>query len=434
MLSGAVEHLDVAPQTTAAVTLGYKPEQVYALGGELLLTVRYLTPRTAGTARCTLRSARRRPADAARRRPRGTLRRDRSRRGTLPRGGQNRFGRRILGLVRSEERLHPFLPPAQRRAAGRGVPCGPTSTAQPRTTISACARPENTPTAGCGPRLNRSSTSFALTPGDSEVKAVADYAIPAVGARLRLTYTVAADGSVRISDGTHDRRPRAQGRRRPDALRHGLRNPGHVRRRGILRPRPDGELRRPLRRRLRGALRPACRRPVPSTKYVSPQESGMRAAGLRVVAADRRLGPGRGDLLRPPLLGIRPSRLPSRRARQRLARDTSLPGDLVPDGRTGTVNIESVQSGPGAASTAGTCSPRPEYLPPYGDYSVNFARCVPSPEDDSLDSTTNAKAANLKRLRLLRLHITNKSQSINSGTCQYTAVTSLHLFVLRYAS
>ena len=41
VLSGTVEHLDVAPQTTAAVTLGYKPEQVYALGGELLLTVRY---------------------------------------------------------------------------------------------------------------------------------------------------------------------------------------------------------------------------------------------------------------------------------------------------------------------------------------------------------------------------------------------------------
>ena len=43
-------------------------------------------------------------------------------------------------------------------------------------------------------------TGFALTPGDSEVKAVADYAIPAVGARLRLTYTVAPDGSVRISE------------------------------------------------------------------------------------------------------------------------------------------------------------------------------------------------------------------------------------------
>ena len=41
VLSGTVERLDVAPQTTAAVTLGYKPEQVYALGGELLLTVRY---------------------------------------------------------------------------------------------------------------------------------------------------------------------------------------------------------------------------------------------------------------------------------------------------------------------------------------------------------------------------------------------------------
>ena len=41
VLSGAVERLDVAPQATAAVTLGYKPEQVEALDGEVLLTVRY---------------------------------------------------------------------------------------------------------------------------------------------------------------------------------------------------------------------------------------------------------------------------------------------------------------------------------------------------------------------------------------------------------
>ena len=41
VLSGAVERLDVAPQATAAVTLGYEPEQVEALDGEVLLTVHY---------------------------------------------------------------------------------------------------------------------------------------------------------------------------------------------------------------------------------------------------------------------------------------------------------------------------------------------------------------------------------------------------------
>jgi len=41
VLSGAVERLDVAPQATAAVTLGYEPEQVEALDGEVLLTVLY---------------------------------------------------------------------------------------------------------------------------------------------------------------------------------------------------------------------------------------------------------------------------------------------------------------------------------------------------------------------------------------------------------
>ena len=41
---------------------------------------------------------------------------------------------------------------------------------------------------------------FVLTAGDSEAEAVADYTIPAVGARLRLTNTIFADGSVRVSE------------------------------------------------------------------------------------------------------------------------------------------------------------------------------------------------------------------------------------------
>lgn len=41
---------------------------------------------------------------------------------------------------------------------------------------------------------------FVLTKGVDEVKAVADYTIPAVGAKLTLTYTIAADGSVRVCE------------------------------------------------------------------------------------------------------------------------------------------------------------------------------------------------------------------------------------------
>lgn len=103
-------------------------------------------------------------------------------------------------------------------------------------------------------------------------------------------------------------------------------------------------------------------------KYVSPAGVG-NAQRTALVAADRRLGPGRGDLLRPPLLGIgHPVCHPA--ARQRLAGICPPPGRPRADGRT-HVNIESVQSGLGCVNSWGRL-PRPEYLLPYGDYSFNF--------------------------------------------------------------
>lgn len=48
-------------------------------------------------------------------------------------------------------------------------------------------------------KADRQLTGFALTPGDSEVKAIADYTLPNVGAKLNLTYSIAADGSVRVA-------------------------------------------------------------------------------------------------------------------------------------------------------------------------------------------------------------------------------------------
>ena len=321
VLSGTVERLDVAPQTTAAVTLGYKPEQVYALGGELLLTVRYQLRERQGLLdalyevaadQLTLRGddpAARFAATA----PAGTLRvADKTVSGE---GFSVAFDPKS-GFIRSyrlrnvELLAGPVRPNFYRAATDNDLGVRQTG-----------KYPDSRMWAKAEPQL----TGFALTPGDSEVKAVADYAIPAVGARLRLTYTVAADRCRRFGprQRNDDRRPRAQGRRRPDALRHGLRNPGYVRRRGILRPRPDGELRRPLRRRLRGTLRPARRRPVP---YEIRQPAGVgNAQRTALVAADRRLGPGRGDLLRPPLLGIgHPVCHPA--ARQRLAGICPPPG------------------------------------------------------------------------------------------------------------
>lgn len=155
VLSGTVERLDVAPQTTAAVTLGYKPEQVYALGGELLLTVRYQLRERQGLLDALYEVA----ADQL------TLRGDdpagRSAWRTKPFRAKDSRSRSIRRAASS-------VPTACATSSCWPVPCGPTSTAQPRTTTSACARPGNTPTARCGPKPNRSSQASPLRPATAK--------------------------------------------------------------------------------------------------------------------------------------------------------------------------------------------------------------------------------------------------------------------------
>ena len=362
VLSGTVERLDVAPQTTAAVTLGYKPEQVYALGGELLLTVRYQLRERQGLLdalyevaadQLTLRGddpAARFAATA----PAGTLRvADKTVSGE---GFSVAFDPKS-GFIRSyrlrnvELLAGPVRPNFYRAATDNDLGVRQTG-----------KYPDSRMWAKAEPQL----TGFALTPGDSEVKAVADYAIPAVGARLRLTYTVAADGSVRISE-TMTADPARKDV--ADLMRFGMafETPGMF---DAVEYYGRGPMENYADRSGAAFVGRYAQRVADQfhMKYVSPQESGTRSglrwwrltddSGLGVeICSDRHFSASAIPFAIPQLDNGSPEYVRH-------------PGDLVPDGRT-HVNIESVQSGLGCVNSWGRL-PRPEYLLPYGNYSFNF--------------------------------------------------------------
>ena len=362
VLSGTVERLDVAPQTTAAVTLSYKPEQVYALGGELLLTVRYQLRERQGLLdalyevaadQLTLRGddpAARFAATA----PAGTLRvADKTVSGE---GFSVAFDPKS-GFIRSyrlrnvELLAGPVRPNFYRAATDNDLGVRQTG-----------KYPDSRMWAKAEPQL----TGFALTPGDSEVKAVADYAIPAVGARLRLTYTVAADGSVRISE-TMTADPARKDV--ADLMRFGMafETPGMF---DAVEYYGRGPMENYADRSGAAFVGRYAQRVADQfhMKYVSPQESGTRSglrwwrltddSGLGVeICSDRHFSASAIPFAIPQLDNGSPEYVRH-------------PGDLVPDGRT-HVNIESVQSGLGCVNSWGRL-PRPEYLLPYGDYSFNF--------------------------------------------------------------
>ena len=349
VLSGTVERLDVAPQTTAAVTLGYKPEQVYALGGELLLTVRYQLRERQGLLdalyevaadQLTLRGddpAARFAATA----PAGTLRvADKTVSGE---GFSVSFDPKS-GFIRSyrlrnvELLAGPVRPNFYRAATDNDLGVRQTG-----------KYPDSQMWAKAEPQL----TGFALTPGDSEVKAIADYTLPNVGAKLNLTYSIAADGSVRVSE-TMTADPARKDV--ADLMRFGMafETPGMF---DAVEYYGRGPMENYADRSGAAFVGRYAQRVADQfhMKYVSPQESGTRS-GLRwwrltddsasaIPFAIPQLDNGSPEYVRHP-------------------------GDLVPDGRT-HVNIESVQSGLGCVNSWGRL-PRPEYLLPYGDYSFNF--------------------------------------------------------------
>ena len=362
VLSGAVERLDVAPQATAAVTLGYKPEQVEALDGEVLLTVRYQLRERQGLLDALYEVAADqlvlREDDPAARfaaaAPAGTLRiADKTVSGEGfsvtfdPKSGFIRSYR-----LRNVELLAGPLRPSFYRAATDND-LGVRQTGK---------YPDSRMWAGAEPEL----VNFTLTSGDGGAKAVADYTIPAVGAQLRLAYVIAADGSIRIGETMT-----ADSARKDvaDLMRFGMafETPGmfdavEYYGRGPMENYADRSSAAFVGRyaqRVADQFHP---------KYASPQESGTRggvrwwrltdASGFGIeFCSDRHFSASAIPYAIPQL-----DNGSSEYVRH--------PGDLVPDGRT-HVHIESAQSGLGCVNSWGRL-PLPQYRMPYRDYVFNF--------------------------------------------------------------
>ena len=362
VLSGAVERLDVAPQATAAVTLGYKPEQVEALDGEVLLTVRYQLRERQGLLDALYEVAADqlvlREDDPAARfaaaAPAGTLRiADKTVSGEGfsvtfdPKSGFIRSYR-----LRNVELLAGPLRPSFYRAATDND-LGVRQTGK---------YPDSRMWAGAEPEL----VNFTLTSGDGGAKAVADYTIPAVGAQLRLAYVIAADGSIRIGETMT-----ADSARKDvaDLMRFGMafETPGmfdavEYYGRGPMENYADRSSAAFVGRyaqRVADQFHP---------KYASPQESGTRggvrwwrltdASGFGIeFCSDRHFSASAIPYAIPQL-----DNGSSEYVRH--------PGDLVPDGRT-HVHIESAQSGLGCVNSWGRL-PLPQYRMPYRDYEFKF--------------------------------------------------------------
>ena len=362
VLSGAVERLDVAPQATAAVTLGYKPEQVEALDGEVLLTVRYQLRERQGLLDALYEVAADqlvlREDDPAARfaaaAPAGTLRiADKTVSGE---GFSVTFDPKS-GFIRSyrlrdvELLAGPLRPSFYRAATDNDLGVRQTG-----------KYPDSRMWAGAEPEL----VNFTLTSGDGGAKAVADYTIPAVGAQLRLAYAIAADGSIRIGE-TMTADPARKDV--ADLMRFGMafETPGmfdavEYYGRGPMENYADRSSAAFVGRyaqRVADQFHP---------KYASPQESGTRggvrwwrltdASGFGIeFCSDRHFSASAIPYAIPQL-----DNGSSEYVRH--------PGDLVPDGRT-HVHIESAQSGLGCVNSWGRL-PLPQYRMPYRDYVFNF--------------------------------------------------------------
>ena len=362
VLSGAVEHLDIAPQATAAVTLGYNAEQLRGFGGELLLTVRYRLRERQGLLdalyevaadQLVLRGddpAARFAAEV----PTGALRvADK----TVSGEGFSVGFDPESGFIRSyklrnvELLAGPLRPSFYRAATDNDLGVRQTG-----------KYPDSRMWATAEPRL----VGFVLTPGDNGVRAVADYTIPSVGAKLTLTYTIAADGSVRVCEAmTAD----PERRDVAELMRFGMafETPGmfdtvEYYGRGPMENYAD---------RAGAAFVGRYTQRVADQfhmKYVSPQESGTRG-GLRwwrltdptgfgiEICSDRHFSASAIPYSIPQLDNGAPEYVRH-------------PGELLPDGRT-HVNIESRQSGLGCVNSWGRL-PLPQYRMPYQDYVFNF--------------------------------------------------------------
>ncbi len=362
VLSGTVERLDVAPQATAAVTLGYRPEQLREFGGELLLTVRYRLRERQGLLDALHEVAADqfvlRGDDPAARfaaeTPAGALRVTDKR--VSGEGFSVSFDPES-GFIRSYElRGVELLAGLMRPNFYRAATDNDLGVRQTK------KYPDSRMWATAELRL----VDFALKAVDNGAEAVADYTIPAAGARLKLTYAIAADGSVRVCESMTADPARKDV---AELMRFGMafETPGlfdvvEYYGRGPMENYADRAGAAFVGRYVQGVADQF------HMKYVSPQESGTRG-GLRwwrltdasgfgmEICSDSHFSASAVPYSIPQLDNGSPEYVRH-------------PGDLVPDGRT-HVNIESVHSGLGCVNSWGRQA-LPQYRLPYRDYEFRF--------------------------------------------------------------
>lgn len=362
VLSGLVERLSVAPRATSAVSLGYTSGQIAALGGEVLLTVRCqlreqhgLLPALWEVAADQLVLRADEPASRfAGKATTGVVRIDDK---TISGEGFSLSFNSENGFIasykfRGVEMLAGALRPNFYRAA----------TDNDLGVRQAGKYPDSRMWAMAEPRLEE----FSLAVVENGAKAVAEYTIPSVGARLSLTYDIGADGSVRVGESMIADASRTDV---ADLLRFGMafEMPGMF---DVVEYYGQGPMEN-YADRSGGAFTGHYTQRVSDQfhmKYASPQESGTHS-GLRWWKVSDDTGFGLeicSDC------HFSASAIPYSIAQLDNGTPEYVlhPSDLVPDGRT-HICFESVQTGLGGVNSWGQ-RPLSRYRLPYADYSFNF--------------------------------------------------------------
>lgn len=362
-LSGTVEHLDVAPQTTAPVRPGYTSEQLDALDGELLLDVRYVLRERQGLldARTELASDQLvlREDDPAARfaaaAPAGSIRIEGT---TLSGEGFSVTFDPADGFIRSY-RLHgtELLAGALRPSFYRAATDNDLGVRQ--TGKYSDSR------IWADPQMHLDDFGIARNP-DGTAQVTARYTLPAVHAGLYLSYRIGADGTIR----TEERMAADPARKEvADLMRFGMtfEMPGGY---DVVEFYGRGPFENYADRKSAAAVGLYNQRVADQyhTGYVSPQESGTHG-DLRWWRLTDSSGRGIGicsDRF------FSASALPYSIARLDNGSPEYVrhPGELKSDGRT-HVCFEAHQSGLGCINSWGK-RPLPEYRLPYADYTFNF--------------------------------------------------------------
>ena len=363
--SGVIERIEVAPQQTKEITLGYDPARIEALDGELLLTVHYQLRETTDLLEAGYEVA----ADQLVLRADDPARRFASLEAGASREELRLDGDSVTGedftlrfdpetgclisyRLRGVELLSGALRPNFYRAA----------TDNDLGVRQAGKVPDSRIWAEITPRLEK----FDLTKENQQVRATAHYLLPQVGGRLTLSYRIAEDGTIRVRETL-----------KADSTRTGV---ADLMRFGMMFEAPG--MFNTLSYYGRGPMENYADRASAAfvgrydqqvtdqfhAKYASPQESGTHS-GLRwwrltdetglglEICSDRHFSASAIPYSIPQLDNGTPE---YRRH----------PSELVSDGRT-HVCFDLIQSGLGCVNSWGKQA-RPEYRIPYADLQFDF--------------------------------------------------------------